>query len=76
MSTGHNDRYCKLELPTSWKIQLTFNIALAERYRGKNPEKEVIEIEVNDARWKMEQIIASGPSSKDAKKHVYLVKWE
>jgi len=24
----------------------------------------------------MEQIIASGPSSKDAKKHVYLVKWE
>ena len=46
------------------------------RYRGKNPEKEVVEIEADDAGWKMESLIASGPSNDDATMHVYLVKWE
>jgi hypothetical protein len=30
-----------------------FNIALLERYLGKNPEREVIEIEADDAGWEM-----------------------
>jgi hypothetical protein len=49
LSVGHNDRYCKLALPAAWKIYPTFNISWLERYRGKNPEREVIEIEANDA---------------------------
>jgi len=61
VSVGHNNRYCKLELPTSWKIHPTFNISLLERYRGKNPEREVFEIETDDAGWTMEKVIASGP---------------
>jgi hypothetical protein len=73
---GHNNRYCKLELPSTWKIHPTFNISLLERYRGKNPEREVIEIEANDAGWMMEKIIASGPSNDDASKHVLWVKWK
>jgi hypothetical protein len=52
------------------------NIALLERYQGKKPERDVIEIEVDNAGWKMEKIIASGPSNDNAMKHVYLVKWE
>jgi len=32
VSTGKNQHYCKLELPTSWKIHSTFNIDLLERY--------------------------------------------
>jgi len=76
LSTGRNDRYCKLESPTTWKIHLTFNIALLQRYRGKSPERELIEIEADDTGWKMEKIIASGPSHNDASEHVYLVKWE
>jgi hypothetical protein len=76
ISTGSNGRYCKLELPTTWKIHPTFNISLLERYRGTNPKKQVIEIEADSAGWKMESIIASGPSDNDPSKHVYLVKWE
>ena len=30
LSVGHNGRYYKLELPTSWKIDPTFNISLLE----------------------------------------------
>jgi hypothetical protein len=76
LSAGHNNRYCKLKLPPSWKIHPTFNVSLLERYRGKNPEREVIEVEADDAGWTMEKIIASGPSSGDVSKHVFLVKWK
>jgi hypothetical protein len=51
-------------------------VSLLEKYRGTNPEKEVVEIEADDSGWKMESIIASGPSDYDASKHVFLVKWE
>jgi len=74
--TGKNGSYSKLKLPESWKIHPTFNIALLERYRGTNPKKQVVEIKADDAGWKMESIIASGPSDDDPRKHVYLVKWE
>jgi hypothetical protein len=47
-----------------------------ERYRGTDPKKQVVEIEDDNAGWKMESIIASGPSDDDPRKHVYLVKWE
>jgi len=76
VKVGHNDRYCKLELPESWKIHPTFNMSLLERYRGKNPRKHVIEIETDDAEWTIESIIPSGPSQDDAKYHVFFVKWE
>ena len=59
-----------------WKIHPTFNISLLEKFRGKDPEKEVVEIEADDAGWKMESMIPSGPSNDDITKHVYLVKWE
>jgi hypothetical protein len=76
INTGSNGRYCKLELPSTWKIHPTFNISLLERYRGTDPKKQVLEIEDDNAGWKMESIIASGPSDNDRNKHVYLVKWE
>jgi len=76
LATGKNGRYCSLKLPDSWKIHPTFNISLLERYRGTDAKKQVIEIEADDAGWKMESIIASGPSDDDTKKHVYLIKWE
>jgi len=76
LSVGHNNMYCKLELPPTWKIHLTFNISVLERYRGKNPERKVIEIEAEDAGWTMEKILASGPSNDDVSKHVFLVKWK
>jgi hypothetical protein len=47
-----------------------------EPYRGDDPKKQVIEIEADDAGWKMESIIASGPSDDNLKKHVYLDRWE
>jgi hypothetical protein len=28
LSVGHNDRYCKLEMPAAWKIHPTFNMSL------------------------------------------------
>jgi hypothetical protein len=59
LSVGYNNRYCKLKLPPTWKIHPTYNISLLERYRGKNPEREVIEIEADDAGWTMENVIAS-----------------
>jgi hypothetical protein len=76
VNTGSNGRYCKLKLPSTWKIHPTFNISLLERYRGTDPNKQVIEIEADSAGWKMESISASGPSDDDPRKHVYLVKWE
>jgi len=76
ISAGHNDQYCKFKLPTSWNIHLTINKGLLGRYRGKGPEREEVEIEADDAGRKMENIIASGPSNNDAKKHVYLIRWE
>jgi len=33
-------------------------------------------VEADDSGWKMESIIASGPSDDNNSKHVYLVKWE
>jgi hypothetical protein len=39
-------------------------------------KKQLVEIEVDDAGWKMKSIIASGPSDNDPRKHVYLVKSE
>jgi len=75
-SIWHNDRYYKSDLPTSWTIHQTFKVALFEQYRGKNPETEVIEIEADNAGWKIEKKIASGPWNEDATKHVHLVKWE
>jgi hypothetical protein len=34
-------------MPAAWKIHPTFNMSLFERYRGKSPEREVIEIEAS-----------------------------
>jgi hypothetical protein len=76
LTVGYNNRYCKLELPPTWKIHPTCNISLLERYRGKNPERDVIQVEADDAGWIMEKIIASGPSNNDVSKHVFLVKWK
>jgi hypothetical protein len=76
LATGKNGRYSTLKLPETWKIHLTFNIALLERYRGTEPKKQVVEIEAKDAGWKMESIIASRPSDDNPQNHVYLVKWE
>jgi hypothetical protein len=76
INTGLNGRYCKLKLPSTWKIHPTFNISLLERYRGTDPKKQVIEIEDDSAGWKMESIITSGPSDDDPRKHVYLAKRE
>jgi len=58
------------------KIHLALNIALLEQYRRTDPKKQIVEIEANDVVWKMESIIASGPSDKDIQMYVYLVKWE
>jgi len=76
LSTGKNGRYCTIQLPESWKIHPTFNIALLERYRGSDPKKQVVEIEADNFGWKMQSILTSGPSDDDAKKQVSLVKWE
>jgi len=76
LSTGKNQRYCKLQLPDAWKIHPVFNIDLLERYRGTNPMKPVVEIEADGQNWVMEQIIACGPSDENPKEHVFLVKWK
>ena len=76
MDTRKNGHYCKLRLLDSWKIHPTFNICLMERYHGTHLKKQVVEIESDDAGWKMESIIASGPSDADPRKYVYLVKQE
>jgi len=76
LSVGHNGRYYKLESPTLWEIHPMFNICLLEKYRGEDPKKEVVEIEASDGWWTMETVIACGPSTDDATKHVYLVQWE
>jgi len=48
-SVGHNNRYYKLELPSSRKIHQTFDISLLKRYRRSNPGKPVILVEADDA---------------------------
>ena len=58
------------ELPENWKIHPVFNISLLEKCRGSNPEREVVEIEADDSGWKMESLIASGPSNHDHKKQL------
>jgi len=76
IAAGKHGKYCTLKLLESWKIHLTLNIALLERYRGSDPKKQIVEIEADDAGWIMEEIIASRPSDDDPWKHVYLVNWE
>jgi hypothetical protein len=49
---------------------------LFEPYRGTDPKRHALEIEGDDAGWKMQPIIPSGPSNKDPRKHVYLVEWD
>lgn len=49
---------------------------MLERYRGQNPQRKVVQIEADDAGWKMENMIACGPSKDDVKKHFYLVTQE
>jgi hypothetical protein len=76
LTVGHNNRYCKLELPPTWKIHLMFNISRLERYRRKNPDMGVIELEADDAGWTIEKVIASGRSNDDVSNHVFLIKWK
>jgi len=76
LSVGKNQRYCKLSLPDSWKIQPVFNIDLLERYKGTDLKKQVVEVEADGEHWVMESIIASGPSDGTNKQHVFLVKWK
>jgi len=73
---GHNNWYWKLCLPSLWKIDSRFDISLLEPYRGKNREREVVQIEADNAGWTIEMIITSGPSNNDPEKHVFLVQWE
>lgn len=47
-----------------------------ERYQETDPKKQIVEIEADQEGWKLEAIIASGPSNDDLRKHVYLVRWE
>src|ERR1700737_755468 len=70
---GSNKRWCRLELPTSWKIHPTFNVALLEQYRREVKTTNVPLIEADDEGWIPEAIIASGPTEDDHRKHVYLV---
>jgi len=76
VSVGSNLRYCKLKLPDSWKIHSVFTINLLERSKGRDPKKQVIEIEADGNDWVMESIIASGPSDNYPWHHVFLVKWK
>jgi len=76
LSSGKNGLYSTLRLPELWKIHLTFNVELLERYQGTNQKTEVIEIEGNDTGWRMESLIASSHSDNDSKNHVYVNKWE
>jgi len=75
LSVRINLRYCKLQLPASWKIHSVFNIDLLERYKGTNPKKHVFEIEADGNDWEMESIITSRPSDDNPRHHVFLVKW-
>jgi hypothetical protein len=76
LSVGSNLRYCKIQLPDSWKIQSSFHIDLLKRYKGTDPKKPIIEIEAEGQEWTMESIIASGPSDDNFKHYVFLVKWK
>jgi len=76
VSVGSNLRYCKLNLRDSWKIHSVFTINLLERSKGRDPKKQVIEIEADGNDWVMESIIASGPSDNYPRHHVFLVKWK
>jgi len=60
VTEGQNKRYCKLKLPVKWKIHPVFNISLLEKYRGSNPEREVVEIEADDSGWKMKLALLLG----------------
>jgi hypothetical protein len=75
IKVGGNKRWCRLELPPTWKIHPAFNVALLEPYRGDPLEREVPPIEVDDGGWTPESIVASGPTDNDHRKHVFLVKW-
>src|ERR1700681_1149554 len=75
IKVGGNKRWCRLELPPTWKIHPAFNIALLEPYWGDPLEREVPPIEADDGGWTHESIVASGPTDNDHRKHVFLVKW-
>ena len=70
IATGRNARYCTAKFPKSEKIHPTFIISLLEKYLGTNPKKQVVQVEADTAEWKMESIIASGPSDDDQRNHV------
>jgi len=38
ISTGKNQRYCKLRLPDTWRIHPAYNLALLEWYQGTDPK--------------------------------------
>jgi hypothetical protein len=76
LGVGSNLRYCKLELPDSWKIHPSFKIDLLERYKGTDSKNKVIEMEADREDWVMETIRASGPSDDNPKHHVFLVQWK
>jgi hypothetical protein len=76
LSSGITGTYSTLTLLESWKIYLTFNVALLLTYRGSDTKKWINEVEEDNADWKMEYIIACGVSDGDLKKYVFSFMWE